>query len=194
MRSSARYLDGGFARRPFEVGGAWAQAPLTKVTLVSSTVNPPSISNIYYLAAIDGGCIHQARARRAASAVVRQSEFARGHRFRPRRVRQHRGDDARQCRGRRRQGQDGRDRQFRFSRHDAEHARRSSRSRISKASAWARLPSARWSTRSRRSYLKKQGVDLSKIEWVATRQTPEHDPGDVGRPDCRGMDRDVVRR
>src|SRR3954465_3104820 len=35
--------------------GAWAQAPLTKVTLVSSTVNPPSISNIYYLAAIEGG-------------------------------------------------------------------------------------------------------------------------------------------
>src|ERR1700755_2813787 len=26
---------------------------LTKVTLVSSTVNPPSISNIYYLAAMD---------------------------------------------------------------------------------------------------------------------------------------------
>src|SRR3954470_20358344 len=33
--------------------GTWAQAPLTKVTLVSSTVNPPSISNIYYLAAMD---------------------------------------------------------------------------------------------------------------------------------------------
>jgi ABC-type nitrate/sulfonate/bicarbonate transport system substrate-binding protein len=30
---------------------AWGQ--LTKVTLVSSTVNPPSISNIYYLAALD---------------------------------------------------------------------------------------------------------------------------------------------
>jgi NitT/TauT family transport system substrate-binding protein len=35
--------------------GASAQAPLTKVTLVSSTVNPPSISNIYYLAAMEGG-------------------------------------------------------------------------------------------------------------------------------------------
>jgi ABC-type nitrate/sulfonate/bicarbonate transport system substrate-binding protein len=31
---------------------SFAQAP-TKVTLVSSTVNPPSVSNIYYLAAID---------------------------------------------------------------------------------------------------------------------------------------------
>jgi ABC-type nitrate/sulfonate/bicarbonate transport system substrate-binding protein len=32
---------------------ALAQDQLTKVTLVSSTVNPPSISNIYYLAAMD---------------------------------------------------------------------------------------------------------------------------------------------
>jgi ABC-type nitrate/sulfonate/bicarbonate transport system substrate-binding protein len=37
------------------VGTASAQAPtkLTSVTLVSSTVNPPSISNIYYLAAME---------------------------------------------------------------------------------------------------------------------------------------------
>lgn len=34
-------------------GAAWAQGKLTPVTLVSSTVNPPSISNIYYLAAIE---------------------------------------------------------------------------------------------------------------------------------------------
>jgi ABC-type nitrate/sulfonate/bicarbonate transport system substrate-binding protein len=37
----------------FLSNAAVAQAPLTKVTLVSSTVNPPSISNIYYLAAMD---------------------------------------------------------------------------------------------------------------------------------------------
>jgi ABC-type nitrate/sulfonate/bicarbonate transport system substrate-binding protein len=34
-------------------GVAWAQGKLAPVTLVSSTVNPPSISNIYYLAALD---------------------------------------------------------------------------------------------------------------------------------------------
>jgi ABC-type nitrate/sulfonate/bicarbonate transport system substrate-binding protein len=34
-------------------GAAWPQTKLTPVTLVSSTVNPPSISNIYYLAAMD---------------------------------------------------------------------------------------------------------------------------------------------
>ena len=55
MRSSARTLMVASLVGLLMVGGGWAQAPLTKVTLVSSTVNPPSISNIYYLAAIDGG-------------------------------------------------------------------------------------------------------------------------------------------
>ena len=36
------------------VPAAQAQTPLKKVTLVSSTVNPPSITNIYYLAAMEG--------------------------------------------------------------------------------------------------------------------------------------------
>ena len=45
-----------------------------------------------------------------------------------------------------------------------------------------------------RSYLKKQGVDLAKIEWVATRQTSNTIQAHVGRPDRRGLDRDVVGR
>src|SRR5438270_10894293 len=55
MRKIARTLMVGALFGLLTAGGAWAQAPLTKVTLVSSTVNPPSISNIYYLAAIEGG-------------------------------------------------------------------------------------------------------------------------------------------
>src|SRR3954462_14733551 len=55
MRKIAQTLMAGVLAGLLTASGACAQAPLTKVTLVSSTVNPPSISNIYYLAAIDGG-------------------------------------------------------------------------------------------------------------------------------------------
>lgn len=42
-----------FCAGALAAGGAFAQGAPATVTLVSSTVNPPSISNIYYLAAID---------------------------------------------------------------------------------------------------------------------------------------------
>ncbi len=53
MRHAIRYLTAACAVFLPISGPAWAQAKLTPVTLVSSTVNPPSISNIYYLAAMD---------------------------------------------------------------------------------------------------------------------------------------------
>ncbi|HWG05557.1 MAG TPA: ABC transporter substrate-binding protein, partial [Beijerinckiaceae bacterium] len=49
-----RSLTGGLAAGLVYNVGTRAQETLAKVTLVGSTVNPPSVSNIYYLAALAG--------------------------------------------------------------------------------------------------------------------------------------------
>jgi ABC-type nitrate/sulfonate/bicarbonate transport system substrate-binding protein len=55
LRSWATIAVAGFAIGTFTLAAhAQPEPKLTRVTLVSSTVNPPSISNIYYLAAMDG--------------------------------------------------------------------------------------------------------------------------------------------
>ena len=52
MHDAIRHLTVTAAALLLTSNAVWAQAA-AKVTLVSSTVNPPSISNIYYLAAMD---------------------------------------------------------------------------------------------------------------------------------------------
>ena len=57
-RDYCRVLAGASIATPLAAVPGWTQAPagaaLTKVTLVGPTVNPPSVSNIFYLAAMDG--------------------------------------------------------------------------------------------------------------------------------------------
>lgn len=146
-----------------------AGAQLTKVTLVSSTVNPPSISNIYYLAAMDGAfrkrgldvqlqqssgspsslaAIVSARAEFASIAVTTLANAAAE------------GVKAKMV-------VTG---NFDFPGMILSTSRiQSVKDLEGKRMGATAIGSMEYTIA--RSYMKKQGVDLSKIEWVATRQT-----------------------
>src|SRR5262245_55818612 len=150
---------------------AWAQAPMkpTQVTLVSSTVNPPSISNIYYLAAMEASfkkhgldvqlqqssgspsslaAIVSARAEFASIAVTTLANASAE------------GVKAKMV-------VTG---NFDFPGMILSTARiRSIKDLEGKKMGATAIGSMEYTIA--RSYMKKAGVDLSKIEWVATRQT-----------------------
>jgi ABC-type nitrate/sulfonate/bicarbonate transport system substrate-binding protein len=148
---------------------AVAQGALTKVTLVSSTVNPPSISNIYYLAAMDGAfrkhgldvqlqqssgspsslaAIVSGRAEFASIAVTTLANASAE------------GVKAKMV-------VTG---NFDFPGMMLSTARiQSVKDLEGKRMGATAIGSMEYTIA--RSYMKKQGVDLSKIEWVATRQT-----------------------
>jgi ABC-type nitrate/sulfonate/bicarbonate transport system substrate-binding protein len=152
-------------------GGGWAQVPLTKVTLVSSTVNPPSISNIYYLAAIDGGAfakhgldvqlqqssgspsslaaIVSGRAEFASIAVTTLANAA-AEGVKAKMVVTGNFDFPGMI----------------LSTQEI----KSIKDLEGKRMGATAIGSMEYTIAT--SYLKKQGIDLSKIEWVATRQTP----------------------
>jgi ABC-type nitrate/sulfonate/bicarbonate transport system substrate-binding protein len=142
---------------------------LTKVTLVSSTVNPPSISNIYYLAAMDSAfkkhgldvqlqqssgspsslaAIVSGRAEFASIAVTTLANAA-AEGVKAKMVVTGNFDFAGMILGTPRI--------------------RSLKDLEGKRMGATAIGSMEYTIA--RSYLKRQGVDLNKIEWVATRQT-----------------------
>jgi NitT/TauT family transport system substrate-binding protein len=170
MRNTARSLMIATLAGLSSAGGAWAQTPLAKVTLVSSTVNPPSISNIYYLAAMDSAftkhgldvtlqqssgspsslaAIVSGRAEFASIAVTTLANAA-AEGVKAKMVVTGNFDFP---------GMIISTQQIKSIK-DLEGKRMGATAIGSMEYAIAT------------SYLKKQGIDLSKIEWVATRQTP----------------------
>src|SRR3954453_11464380 len=171
MRKIAQTLMMAVLAGLLTASGVCAQAPLTKVTLVSSTVNPPSISNIYYLAAIDGGAfakhgldvqlqqssgspsslaaIVSGRAEFASIAVTTLANAA-AEGVKARMVVTGNFDFPGMM----------------LSTQEI----KSIKDLEGKRMGATAIGSMEYTIAT--SYLKKQGIDLSKIEWVATRQTP----------------------
>ena len=173
MRNTARYLVAAAMTALLPIGAASAQAPRTKVTLVSSTVNPPSISNIYYLAALEGGAftkhgldvtlqqssgspsslaaIVSGRAEFASIAVTTLANAA-AEGVKAKMVVTGNFDFPGMI----------------LSTQEI----KSIKDLEGKRMGATAIGSMEYTIANATSYLKKQGIDLSKIEWVATRQTP----------------------
>jgi ABC-type nitrate/sulfonate/bicarbonate transport system substrate-binding protein len=169
MPIAIRYLTAASIALSLSLGAAFAQGKPTTVTLVSSTVNPPSISNIYYLAAMDSAfrrhgldvnlqqssgspsslaAIVSGRAEFASIAVTTLANAAAE------------GVKAKMV-------VTG---NFDFPGMILSGPRiRSIKDLEGKRMGATAIGSMEYTIA--RSYLKKQGVDLNKIEWVATRQT-----------------------